>query len=404
MNILISLLLFAAVTTSETNWPAFRGTGDSLTQVDNLPVEWSPESGVRWDVPLRGQGQSSPVVWGDRVYVTTFEGEQKETLLVTCLDLTTGGEQWQREFASSQLVNVSNYVSQAAPTPVVDPSGVFVFFESGDLIALTHEGEIRWQRSLTKEYGMIEGNHGLGCSPAQTAEALYLLIAHEGPCYLLAVDKQTGENRWKVDRPRGVSWSSPIIAPRGEGDQLVISSSGVVEGYDPATGEKLWSFADIEGNSTPSPTITEQYVVVGSDDTDGNLALRWPLSGELTEAAVAWRAAKAKCSFGSPLVHQGVVYIVNRSGVAFGLDLQTGEQLWTLRLSTSVWASPIGAGEQVYFFANDGTTTVIRSGPELETLAENTLPTETRVYGVAVVEDGFLIRTGDKLTRVGPAK
>jgi outer membrane protein assembly factor BamB len=397
VNALLAALMLLTAGEAGDCWPAFRGYGDSLSAAQSLPLHWSQDNGVAWSVDLPGYGQSSPVVWQDRVFVTSMEGENKETAVVLCFDLKSGRELWARRFPSSQRVTVSNYVSRSAPTPVVDGERVYAFFESGDLAAFSHDGHEVWKRSLTSEYGPLKGNHGVGSSPAVTDDSVVLLVSHEGPSYLLAVDKRTGKNRWKVDREAAVSWSSPIVHGGENGDELFISSSGVVEAIDAASGKVRWSINGLEGNLVPSATVGEDLVVVGSSAAGSNLAVRRGGSGDVSDSHVAWRLEEAACSFGSPLLYRGRAYFVNRSGVAQCVDVETGQALWQKRLPGSCWASPIAAGERIYFFSKTGETTVIAARDEFEVLAENNLPSEEPVVGVAAVSGRFVIRTPRKL-------
>lgn len=389
---------FSASQKGSTTWPGFRGTGDSHTTARGLPLEWSEDKNIAWTTDLPGEGQSSPVVWNDKVFVTSLEGENQEKLHVLCFDLTSGREQWRREFAASQTVKASGFVSKAAPTPAVDSRGVYAFFESGDLIALDHEGKTLWQRSLVKEYGKIEGNHGLGGSPAQTEDSIILLVDHAGPSYLLSVDKATGQNRWKLDRKPRVSWSTPVVSGR----EIIVSSNGAVEAFDVAGGRQLWSHEGLTGNTVPSPSVDNDRVFIGSSDRDSCVALS--RSHAASTDRIVWKAEKASSNFGSPLLAGPSAYFVNRTGVAFSLDAATGRERWTLRLPAGCWASPVAAGPLIYFFSTDGTTTVIRSdSDEPVVLAQSSLPTESKVYGVAAVDGAFIIRTGSKLIRVGLA-
>ena len=173
-------------------WPAFRGSGNSISAAKALPLKWSPTENVAWTVELPGYGQSSPVVWKDRVFVTSAEGESKDTLHVLRLDLATGKEAWRKSFPNAQRVKATDYVSRSAPTPVVTADRVFALFESGDLLALDHAGKQVWRRNLEADFGPLRGNHGLGTSPVLAGDTLLVLVA-QGTSYLLAVDAATGE-------------------------------------------------------------------------------------------------------------------------------------------------------------------------------------------------------------------
>jgi outer membrane protein assembly factor BamB len=398
------LILLALSATPGEHWPGFRGDGTSVTAARKLPTRWSDTENVAWSVELPGYGQSSPVVWGDRVFVTSSRGEKKETLLVSAFAAATGERLWSREFAGTQNVAVSDYVSRSAPTPAVDAERVYAFFESGDLVALNHAGDTVWQRSLVKDYGEFQGNHGIGTSLASTADSLVVLIAHNGPSYLLSVDKATGQNRWKVDREAKVSWSTPTIRTVGDRGEILISSSGAVDSYRPETGERLWWLTGLDGNTINSPTCIGDLVLIGSSKPNQNLAVASNGTGDVTATAVRWRTAEATSSFGSPLVAHGVAYFVNRSGVLFAVDPQTGAALWNERLPDACWASPLAAEDRVYFFGKGGQTAVYRSGREPERLVENTLTLEGRIYGVAAVNGAFFVRAGSRLWRLSEGK
>ncbi len=355
-QILLLSVVFAASPSNA--WQSFRGAGNSISDAQDLPLKWSDDTGVAWKVKLPGYGQSSPVIWHDRVFVTSADGSNKETAIVACFDLRSGRQLWTTDFRSSQTAKVSNYVSRAAPTPTVDKDRVYVFFETGNLAALTHDGQIVWQRSLTDDYGKFLGNHGLGGSIAITENALVVLVDHDGPSYLLAVDKATGKTIWKQDRPKRVSWSSPISA----GDEIIVSSNGVCEAIDAKTGKQRWIVQDIEGNTVPSATVSEEFVVVGSSKVGSNLAVRRGGNNDVTDTHIAWRSREATATFSSPLVYQSHVYLVNKVGVAFCLDAKTGDTVWKQRIGESCWASPLGACGRIYFFGKSGATTVVAAG------------------------------------------
>jgi len=384
------------------NWPSFRGHGNSITAAQNLPLSWDANQHVAWAIDLPGYGQSSPVIWGSRVFVTSRLGPNQQTCIAQCYDLKTGALQWEERFDSNQPIPVSDYVSRSAPTPAADGQHFFAFFESGDLRAYRHDGKPVWQRTLMEEYGSYQGNHGLGSSLAQTDKALYVLVDHSGPSYLLNIDKQTGRNRWKLDRQAKVSWSSPLIVGDKAETRILISSNGTVEALLADSGQTLWQVDGLEGNNVPSPTASSGLVVIGANKPGHNLALR---QGDLDAAAenrIQWRSSQVTSSFGSPLIYRDLVYFVNRAGVAFCVTLKTGETRWKHRLAGSCWCSPIAAGDRIYFFSKSGETTVLSAAnaAEPQVLATNTYPCADRVYGVAAVHHSFVIRQGARLIHI----
>ncbi|MDB5335746.1 MAG: hypothetical protein JWN70_1365 [Planctomycetaceae bacterium] len=382
----------------ELSWSGFRGLGDSHSTAANLPLTWSDTQNVAWKKDLPGFGQSSPVVWKDLIFVTSVSGDNKEKLQVTCLKVDSGEVAWTKDFPTSKPEKVTDYISRGAPTPVVDADRVYAFFESGDIVALNHMGETVWTRSLTTDYGPFKGNHGLGSSLAQTDNAVIVLADHSGPSYLLSLDKATGKTVWKKDRESRVSWSSPIVTAGPEGQEILISSNGVVQCMAAKTGDLLWEVTDLKGNTVASPSVTEQGVVVGSSQPGDNLLIRRGGKGNVSATHIAWRAEGVSSSFGSPVVSGGRAFFVSKASVLFAVDMEKGTKLWSQRLPDSTWASPIAIGDRIYFFCNNGTTIVIKSANEFEQLAENKLTVEDKVYGVAVTHGGFVIRNGSRLT------
>jgi outer membrane protein assembly factor BamB len=221
-------------------WPGFLGAGASPIDPETIPLTWSPTEGVAWTAELLGKGQSSPVIWGSRAFVTSIEGTSKDNCQVIELGVTDGDILWTGRSEATQKVRSNYFQSRSAPTPVVDGDRVYAFFETGDVLAYSHAGERVWQRSLVSDYGEFEGTIGLAASPLQTRDAIVLLVDHEGPSYLIALDKQTGETRWQTERTSRVSFASPALVPVGEGQQIVCSSNGSVDGYDPQTGALVW--------------------------------------------------------------------------------------------------------------------------------------------------------------------
>ncbi len=428
------LLLVAA------NWADFLPQTRLAPIEADLPLTWSPEENQLWQAEILGDGQSSPVVWDDHVVVTSVDGDMKDQNIVTCYAVSSGAKQWQRESATSLKVKSSLYVSRAAPTPVADSAGLVAFFESGDLIALDWDGNPRWQKSLISENGPIEAEFGLAASLAQDSDFVFVLVESDGPSYLAAIAKADGSTRWKVDRDSVISWSSPALMTLAGRPQIVVSSVGSVTAYEAATGNRLWTVDGLGGNTVATPSQVDSTRLIigaapGRDGKDTDSAAKSNLLIEVSggdtaamTAKVIWRADKAMASFSTPLAHDGLGYWVNRAGVVFCVDLETGEQLFAERLDQAPWATAIASADRIYFFGKDGITTVIATGREFRKLASNVLwDPETVVdrsaeasareetaerragaamfagpiqYGVAVAGDRLLIRTGNRLVAI----
>jgi len=439
MKWLLLLALWSIVEDKPANiWSGFLGPASTDIDGKKLPVDWTPTKNVAWQIALEGYGQSSPVVWNGNVYVTLVEGEKKEILKVAAYRLSDGEHLWSQEINTKNLGENTDYYSRAAPTPIVDENGVVILFESGDLVSYDHAGILRWQRDLVAEYGAIKSRHGLSSSPLQDERQVYLCIQSDEKPYLMAVAKKDGTTVWKVERPVGTAWSSPIWFETSDGSkQIVMSAGGGAAGppgkttpgtliaYDPAHGGEVWRMEGLSGNSAPTPhMVSPGRMLVGASagreggptkeaiETNGMIEVTKNDQGYA--AKYIWRSQKATCGFCSPMSYRDKAYFVDRRGMLFCLDLETGAEIFTERLGHPVWATPIGIGEQLYFVGEDGMTTVLAASDKYEVVSVNTLweassPVEegsdnpramlnkVRQYAIAIVSDSILIRRGDRL-------
>ena len=388
-----------------TNWPGFRGEGNSKTKIQCLPLKWTEKEGILWKNQISGFGQSSPVIWNDRIYITSTGGQSKESLYLDCYDLNSGKSIWKRTIKATETVKkVTNMISQGAPTPVTGPEGIYVFFESGDLLAFNHEGKRLWERKLTEEFGPFKGGHGVGSSLVGVPERLVLLIDHEGPSYLLCVDRVTGKTRWKTSREPRVSWTTPLYLKHKEEEQIIISSNGIIESYRLDNGKRIWWFDEIEKNTVASPSADGNLIIAGSSYPKQSLAIRLGGEGNISETHLEWRAKSVTSSFASPLVHRNVVYFINRAGTLQAQNFKDGTQRWEYKLPDGCWASPLAASERIYLFCKNGKSLVLEASEKgAKVLSENVVAVaeNDKVYGYAVSENKFVLRTSREIICVG---
>jgi outer membrane protein assembly factor BamB len=393
--------------TAASEWSGFRGQGDGVARGASPPLQWATRGSRRggWTVRLPGYGQSSPVVWGSRVFITAVSGDEKETLHVVCCDLSDGRRLWELQFSATQRVPDSDTVSRGAPTPVASAEAVFVMFESGDLIALSHDGEELWKRSIVKDYGEFQGPHGYASSPVLAGGFVILQVCHRGPSYVLAVDQQTGETRWKTEHPSQTAWSTPAVIDRADEKLVIVSSVGSVRAYRVADGAEQWFVSGLSGNSTASPAIDGDVVVIGcgqrdAGDAGASLAIRLGGTGDVTETHVLWKSTKVTTGYSTPAATGGLGFFVNKSGVASCVDMPSGKVNWTERLPGECWASPIVTDGHVVFFSKSGDVVAYKAGPTPERVAESSISTTDVVYGVAAVDGAWLVRTGRGLIKI----
>ncbi|MGL6074187.1 MAG: PQQ-binding-like beta-propeller repeat protein [Fimbriiglobus sp.] len=377
------LCLLAVLTSAPDSWTGFRGDGSSASQSQKLPVTWSPSDGIAWKASLSGYGQSSPVVWGEQVYTSAIDGTEKETVLIQAVNRATGKVAWTKSFPGSQKGKNNPMMSRASPTPVVDAGGVYAFFETGDVIALNHSGELRWQRSISKDYGEFKNNHGIGSSPSQTKSSMIILLDHTGPSYLLALDKAKGETTWKTERTSRNSWTSPVTATIQNRETILVSSSGTLDAYDAVSGKLLATQDGLTGNNIPSPTVVGDLILVGAGENrmkpdlaasaKSNCCLKLDFSSAEPKLSMAWQGKKAISHHASPVVCDGYAYFVTKTGFVHCVDMKTGQECYAERLDNACWATPISANGHIYFFGKDGLTTVVKAGSTFDKVATNRL-------------------------------
>jgi len=417
------LLLNSEFAHAQTKWSSFQNGGQLVADQPRLPLTWEPET-VAWKTPLAGYGQSSPVVFGDLAYVCSVTGPNKDTLNVQAFSTETGDSQWIFEHPNSSPEKNNVMTSRAAPTPAVDENGVFVFFESGNICALDHQGNVRWKRDLKQEFGDFKVRHGLAASLEQNRSNIFLWAERSESPFVMAIDKASGETVWKKVGLGKTSWSSPRLVPVGNEHHLVLSATELIVGIDPKNGERLWQFENVSGNtsSTPIP-IEDGKFLLGSNGRGGAKAvpscgvIQIELVDDKFSASWLWTAPKASCSFGSPLAFNGRGYFVDRTGIVHCHDLKTGDKIFIGRLpSGSIWATPLASEEGLYFFGKNGTTSVIETGANFKTIAKNDLwmPNQTKkedqtegeepdvgttsvLYAAASANSMLLLRRGDIL-------
>ncbi|MBX3450275.1 MAG: PQQ-binding-like beta-propeller repeat protein [Planctomycetaceae bacterium] len=426
--------LLAGQLASAADWTRFQDLKATAAGVALPTTDWSPTENQLWSTEIHGYGQSSPVTWHGRVFVTSISGPNKEHCHISSYDLKNGEKQWQVDVDSATQAENTNYISRGAPTPVVDAEGLYCFFEGGNLLSLTHDGKPRWERNLVEEFGKIGARHGLSASLEQNDDQLFVWVERESDPYVLSVDKATGKDVWKVPGVGATSWASPRLLPVDGGQHLILSAVGSITGLDPATGQTLWKLEGISGNSSPTPVPAgpNRFLIgatVGRGESDNGKAAdsnglaRVQKNDDGTyQAEYVWRAKRATSSFGSPMAYQGMAYFVNATGVLYGLDLETGEERFSQRLADSMWATPIPVGDRILFCGKGGTVSVIASGPEFSKIAENaTWPVEATeapaepqgrgrggfggpvLYAGALADNRLLFRRGDRLYCVGQA-
>ena len=382
-------------------WAQWRGPlATGVAPHATPPLTWSEEENVRWKVPLPGKGQGTPIVWGDRVFVTAAEptGEPFAPLpetspgahdnervtsayryLLMALDRATGKVLWERALAEAIPHEGVHYTgTHASASPITDGRDVFAFFGSRGLFAVDVDGEPLWSVDLGDM--RVKHGHGEGGSPVLFGDTLLVNWDHEGDSFIVALDKRNGEERWRVERDEVTSWATPIVVEHGGKLQAVVSGSLRVRSYDLESGEVLWECGGLSRNVVASPVAADGKVYVASSyDKQAMLGIALEgAEGDITRAPnVLWTRRARTPYVPSPLLYEGALYILHHyQGKLSRLVAETGEEpAPTLRLPgmRSIYASPVAADGRVYVTDLDGATAVLSHEARPQVLAVNRL-------------------------------
>jgi hypothetical protein len=424
----LGLLLFSPLLVAE-NWPQWRGPQSRGVSSDKgLPVEWGVEKNLAWKALLAGAGASSPVVWGDRVIVTSQTGRAHGTggsfpllarddstlaerenpiqgaksasgdvfLVVEAFRLSDGKRLWEhRVKATGELPGLHEKHNLATPTPLSDGERVYAWFGNGQIVALDMEGRVVWTRHLGTEISPFRTSWGHGSSPVLYGDTLILLCDHQPRSYLLALDRRTGKQRWLADRGQGrVSHSTPLVIRAPEGDELIVNSSQRIDAYDPATGKLLWYTGSERQTPIPTAVFADGVIYLSRGYRSSDyLAIRPGGKGDVSKSHILWRTPSGASYVPSVVLYEGLLYMTNEIGVVTCADAKTGTPVWRRRLSGLFFASPVAGDGKIYMVSETGTTFVLRAGREAEVLAENDLG--ERFLASPAIADGRLYLRSD---------
>lgn len=373
------------------DWPQFRGPdgGGVAGDAKPLPEKWSPTENVVWKSKIPGRGVSSPIVVGDRIYITSSDGFKQEKLYTLCYELATGKLLWERELTSTGNTGCHPKSCMAANTPVADSSGVYVLFATGDLAAFEKDGAMRWYRSLVADYPLLGNQVGMAASPILAGNTLAVPMDNPGDSFLLGVDPRYGNNLWKTPRPKAENWTSPIALPAKDGSRILMTSRSDISAYDSATGKQAWTLP-APGGSIPSAVRIPGKLLVPA-----GAVVALDIEGDKPKEA--WKSQVLASGSPTPVFFDGRIYNVSGANVLVCADAKTGKEIWKERLEgkAKFWASPIIGDGKVFVFNEEGLATVAKlGGDKAEILSRNDLKEE--ILGTPAIADGKLIIRTDK--------
>jgi outer membrane protein assembly factor BamB len=383
------------------NWPQWRGpNGDNVSGESKLPAEFGPTQNLAWKVALPGMGGSTPVIWEQRLFLTAEDGDD---LVVLCLDVS-GKQLWKTKAGTGKKRFRIDEGNQASPSPCTDGRHVFAFFGTGDFVCCDFDGKIVWNFNAEQRYGKFDILHGMHVTPLLDGDRLYLSLLHAAGAWVVALDKATGKEAWKVARPtdgdfEGThSYASPVLWRKGADAYLVVHGADYTTAHSLKDGTEIWRLADLNLKNKydrtfriiASPTATPDLVVIPTCKSGPVVAIKPDAKGLVRAGSpfeqwripggggdVPNRTPDVPC----PLVHDGLVYLVRQyakdTGVLYCLELKTGKEVYHQKLTPVRYrATPLLADGKIYLAARDGVVTVFKPGSEFKLLATNKLGDE----------------------------
>ena len=423
------------------DWPHWRGPNASGVAPDRtLPTRWSVTENIAWKAPVAGAGVSTPIVSGDRVFVTSQIGAgvrregnhprlvqgadaaaQGERALSPAADAAAGGARsgtvfvieafgradgkkiWERRIdAAGDLTPVHDKHNLASPSPVTDGTLVYAWFGTGQIAALDRSGAVVWQRHLATENGAFDIQWGHGSSPVLHGDLLILLCDQPARSYLIALDKKTGKDRWKADRGQGrASYSTPLVIEGAFGTEVIVNSTERIDAYDAKTGAFLWHAGESSRFAVPSPVFHDGVIYASRGYRSGPyMAIKAGGRGDVNASRMVWRVATGAPYVSSLLYYDGIVYMANDVGVLNAVDAATGERVWQERTEGVFSASPVAGGGHVYFVSESGDTVVVMAGRAPQIVARNALG-ERAVASPAIANGQVFVRTDRHVFAIG---
>ncbi|MEO1996022.1 MAG: PQQ-binding-like beta-propeller repeat protein [Planctomycetaceae bacterium] len=402
-------IMNVAVSPAE-DWTQFRGpAGQGHSTARNLPSHWGPDQNIQWKSEIPGQGWSSPVVLGERIFLTAaieISGGHPldRSLRAICLDVKTGRIIWNHEVfhqTGAQIQRIHSKNSHASPTPITDGRSVFVHFGTVGTACLTLDGQVNW---TTRDLA-YRPQHGNGGSPVLVDGVLIFSCDGSDMQFVVALDAKSGQVRWKksrptIDRNRKFSFSTPLTIDVGGQTQIVAPGTNHVVSYDPRTGTEIWKVEYRGYSVVPRPVFGHGRIFISTGyDRPTLLAIKSDGQGDVTDTHVDWQTQRGAPLTPSMLVVGQELYLVSDRGVASCLDAQSGQVHWTKRLGGNYSASPLFADDKIYFQSEAGQTTVIRPGTTYQELARNEIPGRT-LASFGVSGNALLLRTDTHLLKI----
>lgn len=384
------LVLGFVLPANAADWPVWRGPkGDGIVSDPAVPTKWSATDNVVWKVAVPGTGHSSPVVSNGHVFLTSFDPESKDRLLIG-FDRKDGKLLWQKSVLTAPPEKMHKNNTPASSTPASDGTHVWATFLDGEKVAVACY-DFTGKRVWRKSFAGFTSQHGFCGTPVLFGDLVIVNGDSDGDAFLAALDKKSGETKWKVERPNRVrSFSVPLFIEAKGKPQMVLAGSKSVAGFDPATGKQLWVADSTTDKFVATVAFTEGLIFATGTSPNSTLVALDPTgTGNITKTHTKWADTKTASYVPSPLAFGKHLFVLSDSGVATLLEAKTGKKIWSERLGSRLHhASPLLINGLIYCLADDGRTFVIKPGNELDVAETNGLGEEC--HATPAVSNGQL--------------
>ena len=385
----------------ERYWPRWRGpSGQGVVTDTDYPDTWTETTNVLWKTEVPGRGHSSPIVWDDRIFLTTSRNRGRQVSILS-FRRSDGQLLWEADAPAGQAEYVHNKNSPAAATATTDGERVYASFGSRGMLAVDFAGNLIWHRDL----GRIDNYHGPAGSPLLYQDSVIIYQDQSGSAFVTALDARTGQIRWRTEREARVGWGTPIAITVGDHDELIVSSQRLVQSYDPVTGDELWRCDGMLREVIPTPVVGHGLVFCASGRAGPTLAIRPGGQGDVTQTHLEWKTTRGSPFVPSPVIYGDYLYQVNdMSSIITCLNAKTGETVWQERLGRprreGISASPVIVDDKLFVTNDEGQTFVLRTGPNFEILHINDIGART-LASPALVDGIWYMRTSRELIAIG---
>ena len=390
----VSIEYVMPVSGAEKQWPGFRGpTGQGIAQKKKFPLKWNETENIRWKAELPGRGTSSPVVWNKRVFITSAS-EDGKTRLLYCFNRSDGELLWKREAPTPQNIEKLYWKNTyATTTPITDGERVIAFFGNSGFICCDMNGDLEWSQNI----GEFITTHGPGTNMVMYKDKIILIQDQiNSESVYVAINKYNGDILWRQKRDQAYCWASPVIVRIDDHDELIYNGSHKVVGYNPDTGEEIWSLNGPSKEAVPM-IVTGGGLIFSQSGRNGPIiAIRPGGKGDVTGSHLFWKNSIGGPHVPSPVYFQDRLYVINDTGVLSCFDALSGKVIWKERLEGRFSASPVLSDNKIMVTNEEGLTSIFKAGDNFELIAENDLKEET-LASLAVLGEQIFIRTAKHL-------